>query len=173
MKPIRLSRASSRFMLRFLPLALLLVVSGCGLGQGKVTGRVLFDGKPLPGGRVVFFPQIEGQNSVLTLLDELGNYSVELPACEVKVTVNNQELKPRPKLDFGVPPGLPGGAAQKLATAKKESPQKAAGTVDPGMHGKLPGRYVEIPAKYYNVTSTPLSFTVSRGDQTHDLELTK
>jgi hypothetical protein len=146
-------------------------MAGCGVGQGKISGTVKFDGKPLPGGRLMFFPQVEGLNSVAAVVDEQGNYQAELPACEVKVTVNNQELKPRSSLALGIPPGLrlSGEAVKKIA----EKPQKATGTVDPGMHGRLPGKYVELPAKYYSVTTTPLSFTVNRGNQTHEIDLTK
>jgi hypothetical protein len=148
-------------------------MAGCGIGQAKVSGRVLHDGKPLPGGRVTFFPQVQGLNSVSTLVDEQGNYQADLPTCEVKVIVDNHELKPRPKMNMVSPPGLPGGVLQKLAQAKKENSSEKGGAVDPRMHGTIPGKYVEIPAKYNSVTTTPLSFTVHRGDQTHDIELAK
>jgi hypothetical protein len=171
MKSNRSGSAWFRIALRFVPLLLLPAMVGCGVGQGKVSGKVMFEGKPLPGGRVTFFPQEKGLNDVTVLLDEQGNYQVDLPACEVKVTVNNQELKPRHRLSFGgVPPGIPGQAIQKLKQAPK---QEAKGTIDPGMRGRIPGKYVEIPAKFADLSTTPLSFTVHRGDQLHNIELTK
>jgi hypothetical protein len=48
-------------------------VAGCGAGEGKVSGRVLFDGKPLPAGRVTFRPADSRMNSVSVELDEQGN----------------------------------------------------------------------------------------------------
>jgi hypothetical protein len=153
-------------------LLLLPVVSGCGPGQAKVTGRVLYDGKPVTGGRVTFMPD-GAANPVTVNLDEQGNYEAVLPTGDVKVSVDNRALEPRPALPTGIPPGLPGGAAAKLAEARKANPQHATGTVDPGMHGRIPGKYVAIPKKYYDFTTSGVKFTVSRGDQKQDIELPK
>ena len=38
---------------------------------------------------------------------------------------------------------------------------------------QAPGKYVAIPRKYYDISTSGLKFTVTRGDQTHDIELTK
>jgi hypothetical protein len=157
---------------RFVALLLLPVVAGCGPGEGKVTGKVLYDGKPLPGGRVTFMPD-GAANPVTINLDEQGNYEAVLPTGEVKVSVDNRALEPRPALPTGIPPGIPGGAAAKLAEARRANPQHATGTVDPGMHGRIPGKYVAIPKKYYDFTTSGIKFTVNRGDQTHNIELPK
>jgi hypothetical protein len=157
---------------RLVALLLLPVVAGCGPGQGKVTGRVLYDGKPLPGGRVTFMPE-GAANPVTVMLDEQGNYEAVLPTGEVKVSVDNHELEPRPTLPTGIPPGLPGGAAAKLKEAMRQNPQKASGAVDPRMHDKLPGKYVPIPKKYFDYSKSGISFTVQRGDMKHDIELPK
>ena len=172
MRSIAFSSGWHRFAVRFVPLLLMPVVIGCGPGQAKITGHVLYDGKPLPGGRVTFMPD-GAANPVTVTLDEQGNYEALLPTGEVKVSVDNRLLEPRPALALGVPPGLPGGAAAKVAEARKQAPQKVSGTVDPGMHGKIPGRYVQIPKKYYDYTTSGQQFTVHRGDQTHDIELPK
>jgi hypothetical protein len=153
-------------------LILLPVVAGCGAGQAKVTGRVLYDGKPLPGGRVTFMPD-GAANPVTVNLDEQGNYEAVLPTGEIRVSVDNRALEPRPALPSGIPPGLPGGAAAKLAEARRQNPQKATGIIDPGMQGRIPGKYVAIPKKYYDFTQSGIKFTVNRGDQSHDIELPK
>jgi hypothetical protein len=156
----------------FVALLLLPVAAGCGPGEGKVTGQVLYDGKPLPGGRVTFMPE-GAANPVTVTLDEQGKYEAVLPTGEVKVSVDNRALEPRPALPTGIPPGIPGGAAAKLAEARQKSPQQTSGTVDPGMHGRIPGKYVAIPKKYYDYTKSEIKFTVTRGDQAHNIELPK
>jgi hypothetical protein len=91
-------------------LFLLPVAAGCsGQSQGKVSGQVVFNGKPLPGGRVTFRPADPKLNLVNVQLDEQGNFAAVLPAGEVKVSVDNRELDatPIPGPGFKLPPGLP------------------------------------------------------------------
>jgi hypothetical protein len=145
---------------------------GCGPSQGKVTGQVMYDGKPLPGGRVLFQPVQEGLNSVSATLDEQGHFEVVLPGGEVKVSVNNQELMPHPEVPTGIPPGLPAKARAAMEKALKEHPKAQAGTGGVYTH-KIPGKYVEIPKRYSDVGTSGLNFTVQRGDQTHNIELRK
>ena len=83
---------------------LLPLVVGCGPGQGNVSGRVLFNGAPLPGGRVTFRPADPRQNSVSAEIDRQGNYQAVLPAGEVKVCVDNRELEPPPRIGSLAPP---------------------------------------------------------------------
>jgi hypothetical protein len=151
-------------------LLLLAAASGCGgPGQGKVTGQVRFDGKPLPGGRVTFRPADARQNSVSAELDEQGNYEVVLPAGEVKVSVDNSELeRPPPMVGGVVPPGISPEAAKALGPARPAKPPPVG---EGG--GRRAGRYVPIPERYYMVESSDLKFTVKRGEQKQDLELTK
>ena len=58
------------------------VLAGCGPGKGRVSGQVLFNGKPLPGGWVTFQPAVRGHNPVSAEIDRDGNYSAVLPAVE-------------------------------------------------------------------------------------------
>jgi hypothetical protein len=153
---------------------LLPVVVGCGPGQGKVTGRVHYNGAPLPGGVVLFYPTQEGQNPVRFVLDEQGTYEVVLPAGEVKVSVDNQELKPHEQI-HGIPLNVPPKARQAIEQQLRESGKSkgVAGTTVTTVASKLPGKYVEIPKRYYSLEFSNLQFTVQRGDQTHNIELTK
>ena len=67
-------------------LCLLSAVAGCsGPGKTKVTGKVLYNGNPLPGGRLMFRPADTRQTAVAAVIDPEGNYSVELPTGDVKV----------------------------------------------------------------------------------------
>src|SRR5437762_14295213 len=72
----------------FAALLVLPIVAGCGPGQAKVTGRVLYDGKPLPGGRVTFMPE-GAANPVTVNLHEQGNYEAVLPTGERTVRLDN------------------------------------------------------------------------------------
>ena len=80
---------------RLAAVSILLVMSGCADGGSKpvtVSGRVLLDGAPLPGGEVLFRP-VEGREPLRTVkLDETGAFSVQLPTGEVLVSVDNRAL---------------------------------------------------------------------------------
>jgi hypothetical protein len=55
---------------------------------------------------------------------------------------------------------------------KKEGPAHSAGSTE-NPRQKIPGKYVAIPKKYYDIKTSGLQFTVQRGDQKHDIELSK
>ncbi len=143
---------------------------GCGgPGQGKVSGRVLYNGVALPGGRVTFRPADPKQNSVSAELDAEGNYQAVLPVGDVKICVDNRELEPPVPLVVGLPPGLPPDVKKALSAAKAAPPPapKAPDADRPS------GRYVPIPEKYYTLETSGLQFKVQGGEQKHDIELTK
>jgi hypothetical protein len=150
---------------------LLLVVTGCGPGQGKVSGRVLYEGAPLPGGRVTFRPADASLNSVSAEVDEQGNYTVPLPAGPVQVSVDNRELEPRGRQDGAPPMDLPRDVLEKLRGGGKPDPEKRKPPENAPQ--KPTGRYVVIPNRYYDIETSGLEFTVQRGDQNHDIVLTK
>jgi hypothetical protein len=161
-----------RFVSRLGLLLLFMVMVGCSPGEGKVSGRVLFDGKSLTGGQVTFKPVQEGINSVVVTLDEQGNYEVMLPAVEYQISVDNRDLAPRPEIG-GVPPGLPPAARAKIAEALKHEQKEKGQSSVTGTHGrKIPGKYVEIPRRFYYAETSGLKYTVQRGDQKHDIEVT-
>jgi hypothetical protein len=58
------------------PCALLVpvVVAGCGPGEGKVSGQVLFKGNPLPGGTVTFSPVDTKYKPATGPIDENGRF---------------------------------------------------------------------------------------------------
>jgi hypothetical protein len=151
-------------------LLILPLVVGCGQSQGKVTGRVLIDGKPLPGGIVMFIPADPKKNSMSVLMDEQGNYEVVLPAGEVKVSVDNRQLAPHPRMATVAQLNLPADV-KKLVMAKGAPPPPPPD--DPGnlAVGQQVGRYVKIPDKYYDAATSGLGFKVQGGDQPHDIEL--
>jgi hypothetical protein len=148
-------------LLGFLVLAGL--AAGCGAGQATVSGKVLFNGKPLPGGWLTFRPIDPSKNSVTAQIDENGHYEVVLPAGDVKIAVDNREWEPAVPAKSVLPPGV------KLPVAPKTTVDAPAATSAPS---KPPGSYVPIPAKFYDADSSGLKFTVVSGkSQTHDIEL--
>lgn len=157
-------------------LGLLLIaplVIGCGKSNGKISGRVLLNGTPLPGGRVTFRPADPKSNPVIVDLDEEGKYRATLPVGEVQVSVDNRELEPRAKPVAGSSPALPPEVRKAMDKAKAESapptqpPAEKSPSTPPTPHGK----YVSIPPKYYTIEQSGLKYTVEPGEHQQDIEL--
>jgi hypothetical protein len=153
------------------------LAAGCGPGTGQVSGKVTYQGKPVPGGRITFRPADPKQNTVSAELDADGSFpAITLPTGEVTVSIDNREFEPQPAMGPSVPANipLPPEVARKLG-------QKAAGpapevdptkTADPPPRPRNAARYLRIPEKYYDVESSGLKFQVTGGDQTKNFELT-
>jgi hypothetical protein len=145
-----------------------LAITGCGGKSGKVSGQVMFQGKPLPGGVITFRPVDTKRNPVTATIDPNGNYEASVPAGEVKVSVDNRVLKSSSG-PAQTPKGVPGGAQigppkDSMGGAGKDRNFLAP----PGE--KPPGTYVPIPEKYYDTESSGLSLTV-KGNETYNPEL--
>ncbi len=147
-----------------LSLGLLILSAGCSrLGRSvehaEVSGRVLFQGKPLPGG-VVNFVAVNGAFANRGFIDENGNYTIKAPEGEVRIGVDNHMLanqpppRERPKEEKTV-------RQKKVAEVQQDLPPQ----------GPVKGYYVEIPRSYADPTTSGLTYTVKPGPQTHDIEL--
>ena len=117
--------------------------------HAEVSGKVLFQGQPLPGGQVTFVT-VKGGFAANGTIDENGNYQIKAPVGDVEISVTNRSLLPR------------GGEANsskipKKAEAKEGPPKR--------------GRYVRIPTAYENAATSGLKYTVKPGPQTHHIEL--
>jgi hypothetical protein len=119
-----------------------------------VKGRVLFKGTPLPGGQLAFHSAKGTSAAGTAVIDESGNYSINSPEGDVKITVDNQMLMP--------------GAAREKRIAEKMGAGPRPGGPQPT---EVKGKYVPIPAKYLSPETTDLTYTVKKGEQTHDIEL--
>jgi hypothetical protein len=150
---------------RFGLLLLLPVLAGCG-DRNKVSGQVKYDGKPVPGGMVTFFPTAPGERAVTAELDEEGNYEVVLPAGEVKISVDNRGLEETPGT---------GGGGVSLNVPITPDVKKHLGNPKQGrpQPNRPPGKYRKIPDKYYLIETSGVTYTVEHGDQKHDIELPK
>jgi hypothetical protein len=149
-------------------LVLLMLAAGCGgPAPGRVTGRVLLDGKPVLGGVLTFVPaDFKGPGASATV-DESGGYTVELPPGDVLVSFDNHSLAPPPPRQL---PPLPKGMSPEIAAKLGgRSPGQPAPPADPPARS---GRYVKVPDRYFTAETANLKFTVTPGDQQHDIELT-
>jgi hypothetical protein len=131
-------------------------VAGCGGGNGDVFGRVTFKGEPLPNGRVTFLGQA-GAKEVFSSEILQGSYTIEgIPVGPVKITVETfQQAAAKPP-----PTNIPGGI-----------PPHIKGMPLPGALPAAPEKHVAIPLRYGNMEKSGLSYTVTAGQQQHDLHL--
>jgi len=140
-------------LLLALPL-LLALVGGCGTKKAtpaKVSGKVTYKGGPVKGGTVSFHPP-EGPPYSTTIAPD-GTYRIsQIPAGDMKVTVETESLKPAKQQSYG-------------GKTQGSSPTPQGFTV-------VKGEYTKIPEKYAKKEKTPLTKALSAGSVTYDIELT-
>jgi hypothetical protein len=130
---------------------------GCGSGKKNttLTGKVLYNGNPVTGGQMAFYPA-EGGGIPVTIASDGTYTAVGLPPGEVTVTVETESINPNRKVPTYGGPGRQGGVVSPM-------PQ--------GANTGSSGTYVKIPEKYAKKETTDLKFSVEAGDQTKDIEL--
>lgn len=154
-------KSTFRLVCGCLLLGLLTGTTGCGKNlhstqHEEVSGKVLFKGKPLPGGRVTF-AAIEGGFASTRPIDENGNYKINAPIGNVLISVDNRMLQPR----------KPGGKAKASPKRRPKRPDFQVVEEEP-IKGR---RYVQIPEHYANCDTSGLTYTVKPGAQSYDIEL--
>src|SRR5436305_6259282 len=90
--------------------------AGCGTKTAKLSGKVLFQGRPVPGGLVTFYPTDGRGIPASAVIGEDGAYLVNnVPVGTVKVTVSNLSLKKgdHPPIGMGGPSSFSYGLAPK------------------------------------------------------------
>jgi len=156
-------------------LGLLAFTVGCGgedlRARATVKGKVSIGAKNLTAGTVRFVSVKNEAYTGSASIDKNGNYVMsDAPLGDVKVSVY-------------VPPQPPGGInrmkmGQPMTKDKKEK-DKGTESVNPedpskriAIMGSMPDHIVSIPDKYGTPETSGLTFTVKRGEQTHDIPLT-
>jgi hypothetical protein len=131
-------------------LALLLgaALSGCGAGQGEVSGTVRYRGKPLPFGTIQFL----GQDGVPCAgrIGPDGTFSVLVPAGEAKVIVSCVDE----------------ARMSRLARQRVGGPGRALPPTLPA------GGFSLIPRRYADWTASGLTVRVADGKTVRDFDLT-
>jgi hypothetical protein len=127
-----------------------LALAGCGSGgAGSVSGKVTFQGKPLPSGRITFFCE-GGEKPVMSCNIKDGAYKIDKAAVgSARVSVQTFEFK-------------------RVHVPGEPKSSNLPGDEEPA----TPGSYVRIPQKYRVPDSSGLTYTITKGAQTKDFELT-
>ena len=128
------------------------LVCGCGGGRGTVSGKVVFDGKPLATGMISFHSKV-GNKEVNNAAIVNGAYSISnLPAGETDVTIKSVD-----------PAKAASGSGAK---ASKEGGADARSAPKEGT-----SNYVPIPQRYGVPDQSGLTLTVTKGEQTFNVDL--
>ena len=155
--------------------------AGCSgsVNTATVTGKVTVDGKPVTAGTVVFESE-DGRAQGSGYLRTDGSFKVaEAPIGPCKIVVKvSQFNRSTTGGAMGAIPGGPaaGGASGRSPMAKDKAensiPDDAKLSGPPA--GESPGLvYVAIDKKYESLESTDLRYTVVKGEQTHNIIVTK
>jgi hypothetical protein len=140
-------------------------VAGCSPAIGNVAGKVTYQGKELKGGTVTLTSTQNGPNYG-TEIGEDGSYSISnVRAGVYKVCVTTAHLKSE-----NTGPMPPGGGGPKVAPSAPDLPPTASNPRIARENHNLK-RYVSIPESYSNPETTELTYTVTGGDQQHNIEL--
>ena len=149
-----------RFWILPISLALLATLSftGCETSKGPRAmekGKVTFNKQPVRSGTVTFFAA-DGRHGSGQINDD-GSYEVgDAPIGEATITVTVPDR-----------PMGPGAMVMPTTPAGMKMPPE----MDPGKGAGPSGKVTPIPDKYKKLESSPLKYTVQRGDQEKDIEL--
>jgi hypothetical protein len=148
------ARAGGGRKLSLLALPLLaLVVAGCGPATGKVSGMVKVGDKPLPAGWVTFHSQA-GTGEAVEVPIKDGHYTIpRMVVGPVKITLRTYDAAAVPAAE--VPKGVPPMPSDQIK----------------GKHAGPPPAFVPVPKKYADLKATDLEYTVTRGEQEHNIVL--
>jgi hypothetical protein len=137
-------------------LCAILLTAGCG-GKGAVSGKVLYQGKPVPAGTVSFI--LEGGGVMSSPIEEDGSYAIQnVPPGQLKITVETESARP------------PSGQGERGGKGAPDFMMKFIKEKDPKVaeRGK---RYMRIPEQYSDPGHSNLAYEVKSGKQEHDIDL--
>lgn len=159
------------------------VVVGCAKSpySSSVSGKITYKGQPVKAGMVYFIFDVGGQYESPLKTD--GSYEfIDIPTGQVKVLVDNAAFDPDQKSP------VYGAQSKAMASGYSQSYDQYNKTVGggEGAHKKEGGDlaglskdakaelaklFVKIPKRYANAKTTSLTYTVEKGSQTKDFDL--
>jgi hypothetical protein len=135
---------------------LLVLVAGCGR-KASISGKVLYNGEPMPGGQVTFVPVGGGPPGTAGIDPKDGSYEIpSLSTGKMKIGVTSVQ---QPRMPSGIKFGPPKDSG---------APPEATKAFNPGSKGD---KYVPISKHYNDPDTSNLEFEVKAGKNTHDIEL--
>jgi hypothetical protein len=142
------------------------VLAGCS-SQGTITGKVTYQGKPLPSGTVTFVPEQgghavtsdihDGVYKVLKIAPGPAKIAVSIPSRPAEVVSFIQKMQPpSPEMKDKKPPATsPPAVSPKAVSPKSARAPKAA----------------SFPTKFTDPNTSGLTYTVISGSQVFDIDL--
>lgn len=131
-----------------LTLPLLVLATGCSDGSaGSISGKVVYQNKPLQGGKLTF---AHDKGTFYATIAEDGTYEVDkVPVGEVRIAVSSGGRSVAP-------------------------PRPIRGKMSPQLEKKLttkPAGNIAVPDRYRDPEKSGLTYEVHYGKQTHDIDL--
>jgi len=137
---------------------LLVLVSGCSR-KASISGKVTYNGLPMPGGYVIFAPVEGGGGGTASIDPKDGSYEIlDLPTGKMKIAV-------KPAQDPAMPRGMNAYGPPKDSGA----PADAMKGLNQGSKGS---KYVPVPLEKTDPETSALEVEVKAGKNTHDISLT-
>ncbi|MBM4068461.1 MAG: hypothetical protein FJ271_05885 [Planctomycetes bacterium] len=145
-------------------------IAGCTKGPAKgvgMDGKVTYQGKPVPGGRITFHPK-DGGPAYTAEIQYDGTFAAkDVPALgAVIVTVDNSFLKGA-EGPIGDPTVEAKAKGENIKVDPKMLQQKENVKVDTSKARK----YIELPAKYAKKESSDLTWDIKAGNAPTTIEL--
>jgi hypothetical protein len=141
-----------------------LLLSGCGedtaaptTEQAEVTGKVTFEGKPVPVDTSVLFSCQDLAANAAGQVDSLGNYTLRAADPAVGIPVGRYKVIIRPASSAS--------AAPAMGTPEYEQLMQQGGNME------VPPSPKEIPAEFMSPETTPIVLELKAGPQTYDFDL--
>ena len=163
-------------MPRLRPLALIPLVAafatlGCGGGNpnapAKISGSVSLNGKPLPGGTIMFYAQTGGTPYSAAISPD-GTYAIsDVPLGELIVCVDTESLNP----EKNSANSADAKRRQQMMGDRQPPAGRGGGGNSDGTGGGEAGKYVKIDKKYSKPETSPLTFTATNGRNIYNAEL--
>jgi hypothetical protein len=165
----------SRFLYVASVMGLMLVLGCGGVKTAQVHGKVVYNNKPVTGGKLTFYLADDTKvNPSSGFINEDGTFSIDkVPVGKVKVAVDTRGLKeggggrtmpgtPNKENQLIPPGGISDEMKQKMeAQGKTFGPQTM----------KMAGTFVAIPDKYTDPEKSGLSFDIKSSDNEITIEL--